>query len=173
MSNLDSFIQCPQGLEVCDPLSTTHGTSSVVSDGLLVDTNLETSTPGTYRAPPAPLPYDVGLRSSQTLPGNLENRPIKTDHVQPADSQPIGETDGRLEGSDSCQTLEKSDCKSKTDFEHEPPETEDEPSKVDAPIVSVTDDEEVCPTCLEGILLCHIAMTRIYFAFNELCDVGG
>ncbi|XP_010935775.1 probable E3 ubiquitin-protein ligase RHB1A isoform X2 [Elaeis guineensis] len=143
------YYYCPQDLEEREPLSTNRGTSSVVSSGLLVDTNLETSTPGTYRAPPAPLPYDVGLTSSQTSPGNLENRPIKIDHVQAADSQPIGETDGRLEGSDTCQTLSKSDCKSKTVFEHEPPETEDEPSKVDAPIVSVTDDEDVCPTCLE------------------------
>ncbi|XP_073106101.1 probable E3 ubiquitin-protein ligase RHB1A isoform X2 [Elaeis guineensis] len=149
MSNLVSFIQCPQDLEVRDPLSTTRGTSSVASDGLLVNTNLETSTPDAYQAPPAPLPYNVRLATSQTSPGNLENCANKTDHVHPADSRPIGETDERFEGSDTYGALEKSDCKGKTDFEHDSPKTEDEPSKVDAPIASATDEEDVCPTCLE------------------------
>lgn len=144
-----AYYYCPQDLEEHEPLSTTHGTSSVVSGGLLVDTNLETSTPDTYRAPPAPLPYDVNITSSQTLPRNLENCGIKTDHVQAADSQPIGETEGRFEGSDTGGDLEKSDCKGKTDCEHDSPGTEDEPSKVDAPLASATDEEDVCPTCLE------------------------
>ncbi|KAG1359641.1 hypothetical protein COCNU_08G010870 [Cocos nucifera] len=90
------------------------------------------------------------LASSQTSPENLENCGNKADHVHPADSQPIGETDERFEGSDTCGALEKSDCKSKTDFELDSPKTEDEPSKVDAPIASATDEEDVCPTCLEA-----------------------
>lgn len=130
-----------------EPLSTSHGTSSIVSAGLLVDTNLEISTPDTYRTSPASLLYNADLTSSQSLPGNLNNCGNKAGHAQPTDSQPIGETDGRLEGSDTCEALEKSDCK--TDCEHDSPKTEDEPSKEDTPIASATDEEDVCPTCLE------------------------
>ncbi|XP_006661624.1 probable E3 ubiquitin-protein ligase RHB1A [Oryza brachyantha] len=49
-----------------------------------VDKNLDTSTPDTYRAPPAPLPYDVGLILADNP--DLEKSGIKrkiNDHQQP------------------------------------------------------------------------------------------
>uniref|UniRef100_R7W8U5 Uncharacterized protein n=1 Tax=Aegilops tauschii TaxID=37682 RepID=R7W8U5_AEGTA len=41
-----------------------------------VDTNLDTSTPDTYRAPPAPLPYDVSLPVTENP--DLEKSDIKS-----------------------------------------------------------------------------------------------
>ncbi|WOL13290.1 putative E3 ubiquitin-protein ligase RHB1A [Canna indica] len=133
------FLQFPQDLEEHEPLSSTsHGTLSAISSGLLIDTNLDTSTPDTYRAPPVPLPYDVGLANSQTVPRGVESCDTKTDHIHLANSQTTEETTGRFE---------TSDCKNKTESEHNSSKiTEDDVSK---PIISHTDEEDVCPICLE------------------------
>ncbi|KAJ1295931.1 hypothetical protein BS78_01G260500 [Paspalum vaginatum] len=50
-----------QNLEEHEPLSSAFDGSSPASAIVAVDTNLDTSIPDTYRAPPAPLPYDVVL----------------------------------------------------------------------------------------------------------------
>ncbi|KAG8088111.1 hypothetical protein GUJ93_ZPchr0010g10361 [Zizania palustris] len=47
-----------QNLEEREPLSSGLDGSSLAS---AIDKKLDTSTPDTYKAPPAPLPYDVGL----------------------------------------------------------------------------------------------------------------
>ncbi|KAL5231291.1 hypothetical protein ABZP36_030067 [Zizania latifolia] len=47
-----------QNLEEHEPLSSAFDGSSLAS---AIDKKLDTSTPDTYQAPPAPLPYDVGL----------------------------------------------------------------------------------------------------------------
>lgn len=63
-----SIIQHQQNLEEQEPLSSIFDGSSPASAIVAVDTNLDTSTPDTYRAPPAPLPYDVVL-AVPTTPG--------------------------------------------------------------------------------------------------------
>jgi len=124
--------------------------STAVPVGLLVDTNLDTSSPDTYRAPPAPLPYDVGLACSQTVPANTENYGNKTDHVQSTDSLPAGETESPGED------LKGFECKSKSDCVHDPPKVkEDEISKLKDTESPAKDEEDVCPTCLEGIDFSH------------------
>ena len=139
-------MQCPQELEENEPLSTSHLTSTAVPVGL-VDTNLDTSSPDTYRAPPAPVPYDVGLACSQTVPGNTEDCGNKTDHVQSTDSLPAGGPDEDLKGLK---------CKSKSDSVHDSPKVkEDEICKLKDTKSPVTDEEDVCPTCLEGIDFSH------------------
>ncbi|THU47886.1 hypothetical protein C4D60_Mb09t20380 [Musa balbisiana] len=129
---------CPQNLEEHEPLSSTnHGTLSAISSGLLVNTNPDTSPPNTYQAPPAPLPYDLGLTSSQALARAVDSCGSKNDHIQLANSQTTGETN---------DTIKTSDCKNKTDCEQNSLWiTEDEVSK---PIISPT-EEDVCPICLE------------------------
>ncbi|KAL6633289.1 hypothetical protein ACP70R_025960 [Stipagrostis hirtigluma subsp. patula] len=77
-----------------------------------VDTNLDTSTPDTYRAPPAPLPYDVGL----TVAENPD--------------------------------FEKPDIKSKTDEQQSLEVDGYEPCEKGAP-EDKSDEEDVCPICLE------------------------
>ncbi|XP_074557174.1 putative E3 ubiquitin-protein ligase RHB1A [Curcuma longa] len=126
-----TYFYCPQDLER-EPLSSnSHVTVSAISSGLLVDTNLDTSTPDTYRSPPAPLPFDVGLTSSQVVFQDIGSHGTKTD-------QTIEETN------DNFEIL---NCKSKIDSDHNSPKvTEDEVSK---PIISTADEEDVCPICLE------------------------
>ncbi|CAH1451393.1 unnamed protein product [Lactuca virosa] len=57
------FYHYPIASEERQPLSSSNsGAVSALSTGLLVDTNLETSSiPDTYRPPPAPIPYDVNV----------------------------------------------------------------------------------------------------------------
>nr|CAB3495015.1 unnamed protein product [Digitaria exilis] len=80
-----------QNLEEHEPLSSAFDGSSPASAIVAVDTNLDTSTPDTYRAPPAPLPYDVVL----AVPDNpgLEKSDIKskTDDQQESinDQEPL------------------------------------------------------------------------------------
>uniref|UniRef100_M8B8X1 Uncharacterized protein n=1 Tax=Aegilops tauschii TaxID=37682 RepID=M8B8X1_AEGTA len=54
-----------------------------------IDTNLDTSTPDTYRAPPAPLPYDVSLPVTENL--DLEKSDIKSKTDDQQDSLKVDE----------------------------------------------------------------------------------
>lgn len=116
--------------------------------GLLVNTN-----PDTYRAPPAPLPYDVDLRRPRASSGILDNSSNKLGTVEAADSQSVGEalTDGGLKSSVTCEDLEVLDCKNQIDGQQGSPKVDEvEPPKLCESIVLVMNEEDVCPTCLEG-----------------------
>ncbi|XP_074585551.1 putative E3 ubiquitin-protein ligase RHB1A [Curcuma longa] len=129
------YYYCPRDLEEHEPLSSTnHDTLPAISSGLLVDTNLDTSTPDTYQAPPAPLPYKVSLESQSTLPGDVEICGNKTDQTPVVNSQTTGQND---------DYFETSDCKKKTDSEQNSPK-----NKISNP-TTIPDEEDVCPICLE------------------------
>lgn len=135
------------------PLSSHHGRGSTVSTGLLVDTNLDTSIPETYRPPPVPVPYETCVGHPQTLPGSHEisgdkdegargvNKPAEetnSAHTQPTtvkDVKPDGNVQNDVEVAivkEVVNDLEKSgDLKKPTES-----------------IVSLL-EEDVCPTCLE------------------------
>ncbi|XXG40629.1 hypothetical protein AAC387_Pa01g1303 [Persea americana] len=137
----------PRNLEEHGSLSSTRTTDSSLSMGLLVDTN-----PDTYRAPPAPLPYDVDLGRPRASSGILVNSGNKLGTVQAADSQSVGEalTDSGLKGSVTREELEALDCKNETDDKQGSPKVDEvEPSKLCESIVLATNEEDVCPTCLE------------------------
>ncbi|KAG8090850.1 hypothetical protein GUJ93_ZPchr0011g28032 [Zizania palustris] len=72
----------PQNQEEHEPLSSTYDGSSPTSAIVAVDTNLDTSTPDTYRAPPAPLPYDVGLPVAENPDLEKSDLKSKTDDQQ-------------------------------------------------------------------------------------------
>ncbi|XP_008675700.1 probable E3 ubiquitin-protein ligase RHB1A isoform X5 [Zea mays] len=112
-----------QNLEEQEPLSSIFDGSSPASAIVAVDTNLDTSTPDTYRAPPAPLPYDVIL----AVPNN------------PGFGNSVG--------------LEKPDTKSKTDDQQESINDQESLKVDESCKKSVTEDkadeEDVCPICLE------------------------
>ncbi|RCV08981.1 hypothetical protein SETIT_1G370500v2 [Setaria italica] len=69
-----------QNPEEHEPLSSAFDGASPTSAIVAVDTNLDTSTLDTYRAPPAPLPYDVGLKVAENPDpfADLEKSDIKT-----------------------------------------------------------------------------------------------
>ncbi|XP_042450109.1 probable E3 ubiquitin-protein ligase RHB1A [Zingiber officinale] len=133
-----AYYYCPRDLEEHEQLSSTnHDTLPATSLGLLVDTNLDTSTPDTYQSPPAPLPYDTSLESQSTLPGDVEIGGNKTDQTPILNSRTTGQNN-------DC--FETSDCKKKTDSEKNSPKiNEDEISKP----ATISDEEDVCPICLE------------------------
>ncbi|XP_072995718.1 probable E3 ubiquitin-protein ligase RHB1A isoform X1 [Typha latifolia] len=117
------YLYCTQDLEEHARLSSNLGESAAASGRPLLGTTLDTSTPDTYRAPPAPLPYDVGLACRQTAPGSFENSEIPN-------------------------AVEELDCKNKKDREQEILKVvEDE--HCEKTFASATDEEDVCPICLE------------------------
>ncbi|XP_078148396.1 putative E3 ubiquitin-protein ligase RHB1A isoform X1 [Carex rostrata] len=101
-------------IEEHELLSTTNDGSSVNSNAIIVDTNLDGSTPDTFRAPPAPLPYDGGLTVQEVLSRSPDNP-------------------------DTGQDLEKSDCKEKAKQMESLPLAEDED---DCPICLEEYDKE-------------------------------
>ncbi|XP_057513539.1 probable E3 ubiquitin-protein ligase RHB1A isoform X2 [Actinidia eriantha] len=149
--------QHPRVSEEHEPLSSHHGTVSALSTGLLVDKNLETSIPDTYRPPPAPLPYAANLIRPQTPPSNQENCGNKNDAaVHTGTTESVEETNVGNTWETSPKDLKGSDCKVQADIElasSKDLEVELEKSgelkKSSEPVVSVLEEEDVCPTCLE------------------------
>ena len=129
-------MQCPPALEESE--STTPRVSAF-STRLLVDVNLDTSIPDTYRSPPRPIPFDVVLGIPQST-----NAPLN-----------VPAFDGL-----ACQKMthvkvKKLECEAECDI----PFVES-PKKVDDGLETVKDvdssrieDEDVCPTCFEGNLI--------------------
>ncbi|KAJ4953124.1 hypothetical protein NE237_029956 [Protea cynaroides] len=141
------YYYCPRTSEEREPLSLHHGAASALSTGLLVDTNLETSTPDTYRAPPAPLPYDLDLGRPQTPPVAQGSSAGKSDNApQTTDADTVGETicGGGFETSATCESLKESGCKiEKNSTLASAKVSEDEQT------ISAVEEEDVCPTCFE------------------------
>lgn len=128
-------MQYPPGSEEHESLTSHDGVATVRSSGLLIDLNLNMSIPDTYQPPPAPIPYDVVL-----------GRPQLTD-VESGEA--IG---GSLE-KPCCMDLKDGNFRNQLGFDPLSPrkvELELELLK-SAPIsVSAKDEEDACPTCLEG-----------------------
>lgn len=140
------ILQCPEASEH-GSLPTAHGTVSVLPTGLLVIQNLETTIPESFRAPPSPLPFSMGLNSSETLSQGLETSGNKSDPVMLSGYQPLGETlrESTFEG---FKDLKVSDSLNKTCY---PKADEDKSSILNIYDTSAMEEEDVCPTCLEGI----------------------
>ncbi|KAI7742591.1 hypothetical protein M8C21_016387, partial [Ambrosia artemisiifolia] len=104
-------------------LSVRSSAAAVIPTGLLVDTNLDTSIPDTYRHPPPPVPYDANPQA-----------PPKTERTLPIRIIPLGENVAK-EPMESVATEEFDVVLDKSD----------ELKKSNTPFVS----PEECPTCLE------------------------
>ncbi|KAF8027633.1 hypothetical protein BT93_E0520 [Corymbia citriodora subsp. variegata] len=139
---------CPTASEQLVPLSSHHNSAPTISSGLVVDTNLETSSIDTYTPPPAPLPYDVALGHPQTPLRPQESTGRKTDaSIETTDSAPAENVGGNvLDKPTKCGDLKLSDGKGQ-DYVLE---TENEPEiKLSESINPVNSSAEECPTCLE------------------------
>lgn len=105
------------------------------SSGLLLNLNLNTSVPDTYRPPPAPLPYDVVL--GRPLSTNIEPREVSLS--------------GSFLGKHSCMNLEGANYKTQLNILPPSPKKAGlELLKSNPLTVAATDEEDVCPTCFEG-----------------------
>ncbi|XP_065858320.1 probable E3 ubiquitin-protein ligase RHB1A [Euphorbia lathyris] len=153
LNTAPAYYYYPRASEEHVPLSSRHAAASTMSTGLLVDTNLDTSVPDAYRPPPPPIPFDVAPRRPQTPQRPQEMTCDKDDGAVPTTNS--GSVQGTTcinsrEASVECDDLKGSDCKVQTDLEIDPvKEKEVELSKSVGPIVSATEEEDVCPTCLE------------------------
>uniref|UniRef100_A0A5B7A9Y3 RING-type E3 ubiquitin transferase n=1 Tax=Davidia involucrata TaxID=16924 RepID=A0A5B7A9Y3_DAVIN len=151
------FYHYPRVSEEHEPLSSHHGTASALSTGLLVDTNLDTAIPDTYRSPPAPIPYDANLGHPRSPPRNQEVCGNKRDAAaQTTNTESIELTNSGNTLETSTKDLKESDCKVQTETELASSkeleveiEKSDELKKSSEPLVSALEEEDVCPTCLE------------------------
>lgn len=136
------------------PLPAHHGTTTILFPGNLVDTNLDTSIPDTYRPPPAPMPYNVVLGDPRTpATGVKSDETDKTENSGSAGGDSAA-GDNTQDNSVKCDDLKLLDCKEQYDFDiRKEKELESDSLKSVEPVVP----PEECPTCLEG---------------NETCNVG-
>ena len=127
------YFYCSPALEEEESLTSHDVAASAITAGLLVELDLESSIPDTYRSPPTPLPYDMVFGIPQST-----------------DSDSVKETISRssFETSATCGDLELSDCKVK---ENSLPISlkKLEISKSNEAPVLAQEDEDVCPICLE------------------------
>lgn len=145
------FIQHPVS-EEHEPLSSHHEISTF-SAGLLVDTNLDTSAPDTYRPPPAPIPYEKYLGRPPTPSGNQEGSGNKTEmslgitSIVPVEDINDGstlETKVKKQPDDIAEKdIDLEASKLKED------EMSDELKKSRKLLVPPLQDEDDCPICLE------------------------
>lgn len=179
---LSLFLQYPRASEEHLPVSSRHGAVSVLSTGLLVDTNLDTSVPDAYRPPPPPMPFDMVLGHAETPRGAQATSNDKDDGaVQTTNSDSVQATTGinTREISAKCEDKEL-DCKAQIDLELDSAkELELDLPKSIEPLISGTEEEDVCPTCLEGnyitiffrlLVVMHITSNKvilpaIFFSF--------
>ncbi|KAL3498876.1 hypothetical protein ACH5RR_041608 [Cinchona calisaya] len=154
LNNAPPFYHYPTAAEEHQPLSAHHGTVPALFSGLLVDTNLDTSIPETYRPPPAPVPYDTYVGRPRSLLGNRESRGDKNEVVQPTE-QPVEETNSGGTQGPTVKVVE-SDGDAHHNVElttvkevEEDLEKSGEIKKPSEPILSLLEEEDVCPTCLE------------------------
>ncbi|KAH9324654.1 hypothetical protein KI387_004832, partial [Taxus chinensis] len=141
---------CASHAEEQDSSSSVQGASSSVSAGLLVGASLDTSTPDTYRAPPTPLPYDADVRYVRTVCDGLGARNDRSGPIQTRDSQlTSGNTEGEGEALAAFENLKSAEFKSQMmDSKPSSPGT-CQASKL-SEMVTLSDEEDTCPTCLEG-----------------------
>ncbi|CAN1189774.1 hypothetical protein LINPERPRIM_LOCUS24680, partial [Linum perenne] len=148
-------VQYPRVPEERVPLSAHHHVAaSTFSTGLLVDTNLDTSVPDAYRPPPTPMPFDVVIGRPQTPPGAHETCANKNDGGLQATNSNSGSVQeianaGAQDVPVKCEDVKEP--KTKSDLELDPvEELEVEISKPVGPFIPPTEEEDCCPTCLEG-----------------------
>lgn len=133
------FYHYPIASEERQPLSSNSGVPSVLSTGLLVDTNLETSIPGTYRPPPAPIPYDVNVDRPRSPLNNREASGNEEISIGDSGETVIKETKGP-----ECKDLTNIELVATKEVDDEL-EKSGELKKPTGPILP----PEECPTCLE------------------------
>ncbi|KAK7318204.1 hypothetical protein RJT34_02903 [Clitoria ternatea] len=147
-----AYYYYPRASEEHVPLSSHPVAASAFSGRLLVDTNLDTSSPDTYRPPPAPIPFSVTLGATQTPPvaqeisvdkSNTSLHSSNSNSIQEPVSRDNHETPAKLD------ELKESECKVQTDLELDSvQDSETKPPKSGEPI-SLVEEEDACPICLE------------------------
>ncbi|CAN8272848.1 unnamed protein product [Cochlearia groenlandica] len=155
VDNVPAYYYYPRATEERVPLSSAHNrTSSAISSGavVVVDTNLETSSPDAYVPPPLPIPFDVAIGIPQT-PVNGEEitcvdiREVSVETVN-TESTTQETVDGITLGVPAtCPPYKETESKIQTEIDLE--STEDIDPKLSKEVFVPTEEEEDCPICLE------------------------
>ncbi|KAF8103312.1 hypothetical protein N665_0188s0251 [Sinapis alba] len=151
LHNGPPYYYYPRATEERVPLSSAHTISSgaVV---VVVDTNLETSSPDAYRPPPLPTPFDVAIGVPQT-PGNAEVSAcvdIRQVSVETANTEPSqGTVDGITLGVPTTCPCKETESKVQTEIDLESTEDIDPKKKLSKDLFVPIEEEEDCPICLE------------------------
>ncbi|XP_010553526.1 PREDICTED: probable E3 ubiquitin-protein ligase RHB1A [Tarenaya hassleriana] len=152
VDNRPAYYYYPRATEERVPLSSHNRTSSGISSGVLVDTNLETSSPDAYIPPPLPLPFDVALGHPQTPRRAQEICADKRDgseEITNSDSAQ-GTVEGFTLGVPNSSPDKETDCKLQTDIDlGSVDEIDPKISKQLEDVFSPTEEEDCCPICLE------------------------
>lgn len=151
------FLQYPVS-EEREPLSSHYATVNAPSAGLLVDTNLDTSVPDTYHPPPAPIPYETYVGNPPTPTRNQESSRNKTELVlQTTNSGTVEDTNSGSSLETKVKNLESDekaninvDLAASEDVEDE--KSDDLKKSIEPMFPPLQDEEDVCPTCLEGAI---------------------
>ncbi|XP_061355318.1 probable E3 ubiquitin-protein ligase RHB1A [Gastrolobium bilobum] len=147
-----AYYYYPRASEEHVPLSSHQGAASAFFGRLLVDTNLDTSSPNTYRPPPPPIPFNVTLGAAQTPPvaqeiyGDKNNTSLHSSNSNSVQELVAGDNHGN---SAKLEELKESECKVQTDLEQDlAKDSEIELPKLGEPI-NLAEEEDACPICLE------------------------
>lgn len=126
------YYYCPPALEERE---STTPRDSVFSTRLLIDVNIDTSIPDTYRSPPTPIPFDVVLGIPQSTNTGSDGQSF-SDHVyQKLTHVNVKDLNCKPEGDNpSVVSPEKVDVGFQTS------------KGLDS---STIEEEDVCPTCFE------------------------
>ncbi|GMH21717.1 hypothetical protein Nepgr_023559 [Nepenthes gracilis] len=148
------YYYCPPALEEQETLRSYLGAASGLSAGrILVELNLDTSSPDTYRPPPAPIPFNVLFGHPQTPSGTLRSPSSKHNlEGELTESGPIRET--AIAGDHGISTspdhIKKSDRKTLADILlSSPTKSGFEPSNPNEHCKLEGEEDDVCPICLE------------------------
>lgn len=138
-----------------EPLSS-HDEISTFSTGLLVDTNLDTSIPDTYRPPPAPTPYET---YRPTTPSRNQDESRHEDEVALGITDVVCvedinhgstlETKVKKQSDENAEDIDLDASKLMED------EGSDDLKKCSKLVDSPPKDEDDCPICLEGAVKLH------------------
>lgn len=127
------YYYCPPTFEEREFLTSNDGTAASLAAGYLVGLNLEASIPDTFRSPPVPLPYDIVFGGSASTDSESGRETVSV---------------SSFETSITRDDIEESDCKVQTKSAPISPRKV-ELSKSNGTQVLVTEEEDVCPICLE------------------------
>ncbi|XP_027341668.1 probable E3 ubiquitin-protein ligase RHB1A isoform X2 [Abrus precatorius] len=145
-----AYYYYPRASDEHVPLSSHPGAASAFSGRLLVDTNLDTSSPDTYRPPPAPIPFNVTTQTpplAQEIRGDKNNTSLhSTNSNSNSIQEPVaGDNHGT---SVKLEDLKESGCKVQTDLEIDSAKD----SEIELPKLGESinlEEEDACPICLE------------------------
>nr|KYP64230.1 hypothetical protein KK1_018822 [Cajanus cajan] len=148
---------CPPTFEERESLTSNDGTNASRNAGFLVGLNLEGSMPDTFQPPPVPLPYDTVLGGFAST-----------------DSESGRETVSSFETLITREDADESDCKAQANSAPTSPRKA-ELSKSNVTQVLVTEEEDVCPICLEDDRMLSqqaIPFNHCYSSSNESTPRG-